>query len=145
MKRLILSTIFAVVAFTGNAQQIDNVKLQQDFVKELNTYRVSKGLKPVSLNSNEISTAKVQANYCSSISTLTHDYPGGRVNVHHECALFNAELPNAKLYLSKWISSPSHNDQLLKDEITHIGIYYVKGFNSKLGFDGYYAVLVLNP
>jgi uncharacterized protein YkwD len=140
MKKLIVF-LFPFISFA----QIDNVKLQQDFVSELNTYRVGKGLKPVSLNSTEIGSAKVQANYCSSISTLTHDYPGGRVNVHHECALFNAELPNAKLYLNKWIASPAHNDQLLEDDVTNIGIYYVKGFNSKLGFDGYYAILVLNP
>lgn len=140
MKKLIVF-LFPFISFA----QIDNVKLQQDFVNELNVYRVSQGLNPVSLNSAEIGTAKVQANYCSSISTLTHDYPGGRINVHHECALFNSELPDAKLYINQWIASPSHNDALLKDEITHIGIYCVKGFNSKLGFDGYYAVLVLNP
>ena len=140
MKKLIVF-LFPFISFA----QIDNVKLQQDFVKELNVYRASKGLKPVSLNSNEISTAKLQANYCSSIGTLTHDYPGGRVNVYHECALFNAELPDAKLYINQWISSPGHNAQLLKDDITHIGIYYVKGFHNKAGFAGYYAVLVLNP
>jgi uncharacterized protein YkwD len=140
MKKLIVF-LFPFISFA----QIDNVKLQQDFVKELNVYRASKGLKPVSLNSNEISTAKLQANYCSSTGTLTHDYPGGRVNVHHECALFNAELPDAKLYINQWISSPGHDAQLLKEDITHIGIYYVKGFHNKAGFDGYYAVLVLNP
>lgn len=140
MKKLIVF-LFPFIAFT----QVDNVKLQQDFVKELNIYRVSKGLNPVSLNSNENNTAKVQANYCSSISTLTHDYPGGRVNVHHECALFNTELPDAKLYINQWIASPSHNGQLLKEDVTNIGIYCVKGLHSKSGFNGYYAVLVLNP
>ena len=140
MKKLIVF-LFPFISFA----QIDNVKLQQDFVSELNVYRVSQGLNPVSLNSAEIGTAKVQANYCSSISTLTHDYPGGRINVHHECALFNSELPDAKLYINQWIASPSHNAALLKDEITHIGIYCVQGFSNEFNIPGYYAVLVLNP
>ena len=141
MKNLFLSTIFLVIAFASNAQ-IDNTKLQQDFVKELNAYRASKGLGTVKLDSIDISQAKKQATYCASIKTLTHDYPEFK-GVYAECALFNTSSPDAKFFLNTWISSIPHNELLLLPEVTSIGIFYVKGINSNN--IGYYAILVLQP
>ena len=137
MKKLIVF-LFPFIAFT----QVDNVKLQQDFVKELNAYRVSKGLNTVSLNSMDIETAKLQSNYCASINTLTHDYPEFK-SVYAECGHFCTNLPSAKLYLNAWINSPEHNKLLLLPDVTSIGIYYVPGLNNN--HTGYYAVLVLQP
>jgi uncharacterized protein YkwD len=142
MKRLFLSAIFAIVAFTSNAQ-LDNAKLQQEFVKELNAYRISKGLNTVSLNSADIKTAQNQAIYCVSVNKLTHYYPDFK-NVEAECALFNGNLPTAKTSLNQWINSINHNKLLLLPDVTTIGIYYIKGFSNEFNISGYYAVLVLN-
>jgi hypothetical protein len=50
--------------------------------------------------------------------------------------------PGAESYLYQWIDSPDHNDLLLLDGATRIGIYYTPG--GLEGDDGYYAVLVIN-
>jgi uncharacterized protein YkwD len=137
MKKLIVF-LFPFIAFT----QVDNVKLQQDFVKELNAYRVSKGLNTVSIDNISNIKAARQANYCVSINTLTHDYPEFK-GVYAECALFQTTIPTAKNFLNIWINSPEHNKLLLLPDVTSIGIYYVPGLNNN--HTGYYAVLVLQP
>jgi uncharacterized protein YkwD len=137
MKKLIVF-LFPFISFA----QIDNVKLQQDFVKELNVYRASKGLKSVSIDTISNIKAARQANYCVSISTLTHNYPEFK-GVYAECVLFQTTMPTAKNFLNIWINSPGHNKLLLLPDVTSIGIYYVSGLNDNR--TGYYAVLVLHP
>lgn len=136
MKKLFV-LLFPLLSFS----QIDNVKLQQDFVKELNVYRVSKGLNPVIINKDNNIKAERQAKYCVSISTLTHDYPEFK-GVYAECGHFCTDLPSAKFYLNSWINSPSHDVLLLLPDVTSIGIYYVSGLHDN--DNGYYAFLVLN-
>jgi uncharacterized protein YkwD len=137
MKQLLL----VLLPFLSNAQ-VDNVTLQQEFVKELNVYRRSQNLGPVALDERSIHRAKLQAEYCSKIEDLTHDCPAWFPLRLAECALWNMDDPGAESYLLQWIDSPDHNDLLLLDEATRIGIYYTPGVLE--GDNGYYAVLVIN-
>jgi uncharacterized protein YkwD len=139
MKKLIVF-LFPFISFA----QIDNVKLQQDFVNELNVYRESQGLNPISLNSADNKTAQNQVIYCVSMNKLTHYYPDFK-NVEAECTLFNGNLPTAKTSINQWISSFNHNKLLLLPDVTTIGFYCVQGFSNEFNIPGYYAVLVLNP
>jgi uncharacterized protein YkwD len=122
--------------------QIDNVTLNKEFVVKLNTYRKHNGLDPVVLDDASIYRAKLQANYCSKVEDLTHDSPMWFPSRLAECALWNMDDPGAESYLYQWIDSPDHNDLLLLDGATRIGIYYTPGVLE--GDDGYYAVLVIN-
>ena len=141
MKKLALILFFAPMLL--NAQVlIDNTKLNQDFVILLNAYRKQNGLDLVVLDEPSIYRAKLQAQYCSKIKELTHDCPNWFPDRWAECALWNWQEPNAKVYLEQWQDSPPHNDLLLLDGASKIGIYYSLGVWN--GEEGYYAVLVIN-
>lgn len=132
MKRLILSAIFAVVAFTINAQQIDNSKLQNDFLKDINTYRKSKKLTTVELDPICIQLAKEQAEYCAKNNIFTHERIGGRdfpFNSVGENGNSSGGLVNSQTCLSGWISSPTHHQILLWSTAARIGIYSAKSKN----------------
>jgi uncharacterized protein YkwD len=138
MKRLLLSLLLPFTALS----QPSNTEIQLEFVKLLNQYRVENGLDEVELDEKSIYRAKLQANYCEKLEDLTHDCPAWFPPRWAECALWNMDYPSAESYLSQWIDSPSHNDLLLLDEATRIGIYYTPGVLE--GDEGYYAVLVIN-
>ncbi len=141
MKKLALILFFAPILL--NAQVlIDNTKLNQDFVILLNAYRKQNGLDLVVLDEPSIYRAKLQAQYCSKIKELTHDCPNWFPDRWAECALWNWQEPNAKAYLEQWQDSPPHNELLLLDGASKIGIYYSFGIWD--GNEGYYAVLVIN-
>ncbi len=136
MKKLII-LLFPFIAFA----QIDNTKLQHEFVKELNSYRVSKGLNVVKLTDSDNKKAECQTRYCVSIETLTHDYPEFK-SVYAECGAFLSNLPDARYCLNGWINSPSHNYLLLLPDIDTIGIFCSAGVNDNE--NGYFIFLVLN-
>jgi uncharacterized protein YkwD len=138
MKNLFLSTIFAVIAFASNAQ-IDNTKLQQDFVKELNAYRVSKGLGSVTLNTQLIAISKAQSQYCASINKLTHERPNNDVYFVIENAYSTSQSPIASDCLDAWKNSFGHNEILLIKDLSEIGIYAVKSNTGQ-----YYIILNCN-
>ena len=141
MKKLALILFFAPILL--NAQVlIDNTKLNQDFVILLNAYRKQNGLDLVVLDEPSIYRAKLQAQYCSKIKELTHDCPNWFPDRWAECALWNWQEPNAKVNLEQWQDSPPHNELLLLDGASKIGIYYSFGIWD--GEEGYYAVLVIN-
>ena len=141
MKKLVL--ILLLTPLLVKAQDlIDNTKLNQDFVILLNAYRKQNGLDPVVLDEPSIYRAKLQVQYCSKIKELTHDCPNWFPDRWAECALWNWQEPNAKVYLEQWQDSPPHNDLLLLDGASKIGIYYSFGIWD--GEEGYYAVLVIN-
>ena len=137
MKKLLLF----LLPFTALSQS-NNTEIQLEFVKLLNEYRAENGLDPVVLDERSIYRAKLQAEYCSKIEDLTHDCPAWFPLRLAECALWNMDDPGAESYLLQWIDSPDHNDLLLLDEATRIGIYYTPGVLE--GDNGYYAVLVIN-
>lgn len=140
MKKLFFTTLFTIIAVISSAQ-VDNVKLQQEFVKELNAYRASKGLSSVQLDNNDNNKAKCQVMYCISINTLTHDYPDFKA-VYAECGSFLSNKPNANYCLSRWINSPAHNRLLLLPNIDTVGIFCSEGVN--INKNGYFVFLVLN-
>jgi hypothetical protein len=141
LKKLVL--ILLLTPLLVKAQDlIDNTKLNQDFVILLNAYRKQNGLDPVVLDEPSIYRAKLQVQYCSKIKELTHDCPNWFPDRWAECALWNWQEPNAKVYLEQWQDSPPHNHLLLLDGASKIGIYYSLGVWN--GEEGYYAVLVIN-
>lgn len=141
MKKIVL--ILLLTPLLVKAQDlIDNTKLNQDFIALLNAYRKQNGLETVVLDEASIYRAKLQAQYCTKVKDLTHDGPSWFPYRWAECALWNWQEPNAKLYLEQWQDSPPHNELLLLDGATKIGIYYSYGIWD--GEEGYYAVLVLN-
>ncbi len=141
MKKLVLTLLLAPL-FVQAQVLIDNTKLNQDFVILLNAYRKQNGLDPVVLDESTIYRAKLQAQYCTKIKELTHDSPEWFPMRWAECALWNWQEPNAKVYLEQWQDSPPHNELLLLDGASKIGIYYSFGIWD--GNEGYYAVLVIN-
>ena len=141
MKKFVLILLLAPFLFQAQAL-IENNRLNQDFVVILNAYRKQNGLEPVFLDEPTIYRAKLQAQYCSKIKELTHDCPNWFPKRWAECALWNWQEPNAQLYLEQWQGSPPHNELLLLDGATKIGIYYSFGIWD--GREGYYAVLVIN-
>jgi len=144
MKNLFLSTIFLVIAFASNAQ-IDNSKLQQDFVKELNAYRASKGLGTVKLDSSCINIAKYQSTYCSKNKVLIHNTPAKQdllAKLPYSIFAENAHSSfsvNALTVLNSWIKSPGHNYNLLLSDVKKIGIYAAFDSTSNI----HYVFLVL--
>lgn len=144
MKNLFLSAIFATVAFVYNAQ-IDNTKLQQDFVKELNAYRSSKGLGSVKLDSSCINIAKYQSTYCSKNKVLIHNTPAKQdllAKLPYSIFAENAHSSfsiNASAILNSWIKSSSHNYNLLLSDVKKIGIYAAFDLTTNI----YYVFLVL--
>ena len=145
MKRLILSTIFAVVAFTINAQQIDNIKLQNDFLRDINNYRKTKGLSAVKLDTICIQLAKDQAEYCAKNDILTHDRIGGRdfpFSSVGENGTSSSVLVNSQTCLTGWISSHHHNLTLVWPSAARIGIYSAK---SKNGIIYTFLIVTTNP
>ncbi len=115
-----------LLPFCLTAQSIqDNVSLNHDFVILLNEYRRQNGLDP----------------YCAKIKDLTHDCPAWFPDRWAENALWNGGS-DARGCLEQWIESPGHNENLLLDGATKIGIYGVEGYYD--GYWGYYAVLVIN-
>jgi len=140
MKIIIL--IAPLLSFYLSAQSIqDNVNLNKDFVILLNEYRRQNGLDPVVLDDASIYRAKLQAEYCAKIKDLTHDCPNWFPQRWAENALWNGGS-DARGCLEQWIDSPAHNENLLLDGATRIGIYGVEGNYN--GDWGYYAVLVIN-
>jgi uncharacterized protein YkwD len=141
MKKFVLILLLAPFFFQAQAL-IENNRLNQDFVIILNTYRKQNGLEPVFLDEPTIYRAKLQAQYCSKIKELTHDCPNWFPKRWAECALWSWQELNAQLYLEQWQDSPPHNELLLLDGATKIGIYYSFGIWD--GREGNYAVLVIN-
>jgi uncharacterized protein YkwD len=139
MKKLLL--LLLLLPFCS-LTQINNESLNKEFVVKLNEYRKQNGLDPVKLDDKSIYRAKLQAEYCSKVEDLTHDCPSWFPPRWAECALWNMDDPSAESYLYQWMDSPPHNDLLLLDGATRIGIYYTPGVLE--GDEGYYAVLVLN-
>jgi uncharacterized protein YkwD len=140
MKTIMLIT--ALLSFYLRAQSIqDNVSLNKDFVTLLNEYRRQNGLDPVILDDASIYRAKLQAQHCAKIKDLTHDCPAWFPDRWAENALWNGGT-DARGCLEQWIDSPGHNENLLLDGATKIGIYGVEGYLD--GYWGYYAVLVIN-
>jgi uncharacterized protein YkwD len=137
MKRLLL----VLLPFLGNAQ-VDNVTLQQEFVKELNAYRHSQNLGSVVLDERSIYRAKLQAEYCAKEGVLTHACPKWFPIRLAECGLWNMYTLDATRCLEEWIDSPDHNDLLLLDEATEIGIWATEGDYEN--DEGCYVFLVLN-
>jgi uncharacterized protein YkwD len=137
MKRLLL----VLLPFIGNAQ-VDNVTLQQEFVEELNAYRRSQDLDPVVLDDRSIYRAKLQAEYCVKNGVLTHACPNWFPPRLAECGLWNMYVLDATRCLEEWIDSPNHNDLLLLDNATKIGIYAAEGDYEN--DEGCYVFLVLN-
>ena len=62
-----------LLPFIASAQ-IDNVKLQQEFSKKLNEYRIAHGLNALTINENANAAAKIQSDYL--ISTYRRDSTG---------------------------------------------------------------------
>ncbi len=134
--------LLLTLPFLVKAQSIqDNVSLNKDFVMLLNEYRKQNGLDPVVLDDATIYRAKLQAEYCAEIKDLTHDCPNWFPLRWAENALWNGGS-DARGCLEQWIESPAHNENLLLDGATKIGIYGVEGYYD--GDWGYYAVLVIN-
>jgi uncharacterized protein YkwD len=134
--------LLLTLPFLVKAQSIqDNVSLNKDFVMLLNEYRKQNGLDPVVLDDATIYRAKLQAEYCAEIKDLTHDCPNWFPLRWAENALWNGGS-DARGCLEQWIESPGHNENLLLDGATRIGIYGVEGYYD--GDWGYYAVLVIN-
>jgi hypothetical protein len=143
MLKLILTfTLFVAPLMMPAQVLIDNTRLNHDFVVLLNAYRKQNGLDLVVLDEPSIYRAKLQAQHCSKIKELTHDCPNWFPYRWAECALWNWQEPNAKVYLEQWQDSPPHNDLLLLDGASKIGIY--DSFGIWNGEEGYYAVLVIN-
>ena len=134
--------LLLTLPFLVKAQSIqDNVSLNKDFVMLLNEYRKQNGLDLVVLDDATIYRAKLQAEYCAEIKDLTHDCPNWFPLRWAENALWNGGA-DARGCLEQWIESPGHNENLLLDGATKIGIYGVVGYYD--GYWGYYAVLVIN-
>jgi len=134
--------LLLTLPFLIKAQYIqDNVSLNKDFVMLLNEYRRQNGLDPVVLDDATIYRAKLQAEYCAEIKDLTHDCPNWFPLRWAENALWNGGS-DARGCLEQWIDSRAHNENLLLDGATRIGIYGVEGYYN--GDWGYYAVLVIN-
>jgi uncharacterized protein YkwD len=134
--------LLLTLPFLIKAQSIqDNVSLNKDFVMLLNEYRRQNGLDPVVLDDATIYRAKLQAEYCAEIKDLTHDCPNWFPLRWAENALWNGGS-DARGCLEQWIESSGHNENLLLDGATRIGIYGVEGYYD--GDWGYYAVLVIN-
>lgn len=140
MKQILL-TILSIPLFLCAQTIQDNVSLNKDFVMLLNEYRKQNGLDPVVLDDASIYRAKLQAQYCAKIKDLTHDCPAWFPDRWAENALWNGGT-DARGCLEQWIESPGHNENLLLDGATRIGIYGVEGYYD--GYWGYYAVLVIN-
>ena len=125
MKKLIIF-LFPFIAFT----QVDNVKLQQDFIKDLNTYRTSKGLSSVRLDAECIQTAKKQAEYCAENNILTHNRADQDLITFLETGFkengyWTTGLVDSQRCMQSWITSPDHNKNLLAPYAIKIGIYSV--------------------
>ena len=129
------------VSFVGHTQ-VNNVTLQQEFVEELNAYRRSQDLDPVVLDDRSIYRAKLQSEYCAKEGVLTHACPNWFPLRLAECGLWNMYVPDATRCLEEWIDSPNHNDLLLLDSATKIGIYAAEGDYEN--DEGCYVFLVLN-
>jgi uncharacterized protein YkwD len=133
-----------MLSIVGNAQ-IDNEKLQKDFVKELNIYRTSKGLPDVKLDSNCIQIAKYQSIYCAENNVLTHDTP--KKNDLLDKLSYSVFAENghsggsvsATNILNSWIKSSGHNKNLLLYDVVKIGIYAAQESTK----NKYYVFLVL--
>ena len=122
--------------------QINNETLNKEFVVLLNEYRVQNGLDPVILDEESIHRAKLQTNHCIRIEDLTHDHPVWFPWRWAENGLWDSEILDAQGCLDHWIESPPHNDNLLLDGATKIGIW--GGVGNLNGWGGFYAFLVIN-
>lgn len=131
---------FLLLSFCSLAQ-IDNETLNKEFVVKLNEYRIQNGLDPVILDAASIKRAKMQAEYCAKVEDLTHNSPAWYPERWAENALWNGGS-DAEGCLEQWIDSPPHNDNLLLDGATRIGIWGIEGVLD--GEEGFYAVLVIN-
>ncbi len=140
MKQILLA-ILSIPLFLSAQSIQDNVSLNNDFVLLLNEYRKQNGLDPVVLDDASIYRAQLQAQHCARIKDLTHDCPSWFPERWAENALWNGGS-DARGCLEQWIDSPAHNENLLLDGATRIGIYGVEGYYD--GDWGYYAILVIN-
>jgi uncharacterized protein YkwD len=138
MKNLFFTTLFTIIAVISSAQ-VDNTKLQQDFVKELNAYRASKGLSSLTLNTQLTNISKAQSQYCASINKLTHERPNNDVYFVIENAYSTSQSPIASDCLNAWKNSSKHNEILLLKDLSEIGIYAVKSNTGQ-----YYIILNCN-
>lgn len=92
MKHLLV-VLFPFLSFS----QIDNVKLQTEFGKLLNEYRISKGKTPVTFNADAKGAAKIQADYLAStwhkdasgqfVGILGHTNPDPDLKTPHDRVL----------------------------------------------------------
>jgi uncharacterized protein YkwD len=139
MKKLLL--LLLLLPFCS-LTQINNESLNKEFVVKLNEYRKQNGLDPVVLDDKSIYRAKLQSEYCVKEGVLTHDCPKWFPYRWAECGLWNMYVPDATRCLEEWIDSPNHNDLLLLDGATKIGIYAAEGDYENE--EGCYVFLVLN-
>ena len=136
-----LKFLFIFLPFVA-LSQVNNDLLNKEFVKLLNTYRAQNDLAPVILDDASIHRAKLQTNHCINIEDLTHDCPVWFPSRWAECILWDSDTSSAQDCLNQWIESPPHNELLLLDGATRIGIW--GGLGRLDDWDGFYATLVIN-
>lgn len=117
---------------TGNSNRTVNVDgvmlspLEADVVKGLNSYRASKGLKPLKVSSNLVDQSRSWSKVQASQKKMYHS----RYNVWENVA-FNSSGA-APYVLNQWKNSPPHNRAMLESSIAYVG------FGQAQDNEGYY-------
>jgi uncharacterized protein YkwD len=119
----------------------------------INAYRASHGLPPVSLDPTLMAVATDHARKMAALDKLDHVLPGEgsfpqRLAAHNYDATIAAEnigagYPDLNDAFSGWRASPHHNDNLLKQGVTQIGI--AVAFSPTSRFGNFWSLVLATP
>lgn len=102
------------------------------FIKQLNDYRISKGLKPITVSQKLTNQARTWSKHMATVDNLYHSSDNVFENVAYN---FNG---NPDGFFTQWKNSSGHNANMLSNRVDEAGIGYAKGKDGK-----YYATLQL--
>ncbi|MBL4871731.1 MAG: CAP domain-containing protein [Robiginitomaculum sp.] len=120
---------------------------------DLNAYRISKGLKPVTLNNTLNITSRIHAQDLANLGIISHTGSDGSghgerlVKQGYKYSISAENVATGQKSWSEafkgWQDSPGHNVNLLRHDVTEFGVALV--YEPKTTFQTYWVMLVAAP
>jgi len=122
-------------------------------IAELNEYRISKGLSALTYDERLNSTAELHAEDIASAGILSHTGTNGSSlgdRVQLQGYYFSTASENAAsgqtswdAAFKSWKNSPGHNENMLRDDVSELGLAFVSEPTSKL--QTYWVMVLADP
>ncbi|MEP2943100.1 MAG: CAP domain-containing protein [Hyphomicrobiales bacterium] len=135
-------------AFYRNLETAGSILDLKDAARTISTYRVSKGLKPVVIDTNLVALAQSHANAQAKAKKIGHSIGGSfRSRIRrlenkrgHSVENLSAGYRTFAAAFSGWTNSKGHNANLLNKKVTRMGI--AKAVNSKSKYKVFWTLIM---